>query len=347
MDNGISANSPCSARSAVAKGLIAGAMACLATAIVSVTAAASEPSSAVPGVKIVGHTVAAPAATSDPGENIPGADEGSDSGSSTDARIRQKLDDAARLRQESPVDWRAVQAAYESAAALGSRVAMSHVGWMHENGKGTPVDLQEAARWYEPVAEAGQTEYAIKLGWLYLDPALGPDRQQSTQWFQRAIDSDSSDARVALASVWVADAMGGNDAHLNEAHHLLEQALQQGHPLASHFLARIHVEQIGGYESSAASRLRYTQLAAQDGHAPMQVWLAQRYLDGDGVTQDRLAAATWAALAAAQGDRDGIALHETVQADLSDEERREVLQRTLTWAMERGEAPQVRAGSPR
>ncbi len=325
--------------------LIVGALVLLAAAMVPAAAKAS-PSSETSGINVDAPPVARSATTHGPVPGASGTDPAGDPDSLANRRIRQHLDEAARLRQLSPVDWRAVRAAYESAAALGSRVAMSHVGWMHEQGKGTPVDLSEAARWYEPVAEAGQTEYAIKLGWLYLDPALGPDRQQSTQWFQRAIDSDSSDARVALASVWVADAMGGNDAHLNEAHHLLEQALQQGHPLASHFLARIHVEQIGGYESSAASRLRYTQLAAQDGHAPMQVWLAQRYLDGHGVTQDRLAAATWAALAAAQGDRDGVALHETLQADLSEEDRREVLQRTLAWAMERGQSPRVRAGSP-
>jgi len=262
-------------------------------------------------------------------------------------QIRDQLERAAALRRQSPVDWPAVLAAYRAAAELGSPKAMSHVGWMHENGKGTAVNLKEAAQWYQRVAESGREEYAIKLGWLYLDPALGPNRGQAEAWFEQAIEQhDSADARVALASVWVADAQSGNSSRLIEAHQLLEQALDQNHPLGSYCLARIHVEGIGNYPATEKSRLEYTQLAAQAGHAPMQLWLAQRYLNGNGVSPDRIAAATWAALAAAQGEAEGVGLHQALHEELDAEERKEVLQATLAWALAHEQAPRVRAAAP-
>lgn len=244
------------------------------------------------------------------------------------------MERATRMRATPPVDWLAVRQAYEQAAALGSLPAMSHVGWIYEQGLTGAPDLATAAKWYEPVAESGQDEFAIKLGWLYLQADLGPDRARSEHWFQTAIQRDSAAARVALASVLVADAQGGlHVERIHEAHALLETAMAQGHPLASRFLARIHVEQIGDYPSTEASRLYYTRVAAEDGQAMMQAWLAQRYLDGDGVPRDPMEAAFWAALAAAGGDPLGLQLHQRLQAQLVDEQQLAVLERTLAWAL--------------
>lgn len=251
------------------------------------------------------------------------------------ADVAAWLQQAETLRQSAEVDWLAVRQAYEQAAALGSLPAMSYVGWIHEQGLGTPVNLVEAARWYAPVAEGGQNEFAIKLGWMYLQPALGPDRLRAEQWFQTAIARDSAAARVALASVLVADALGGlQPQRVPEAVALLEAAMAQGHPVASRFLARVHVEQVGGFASTAESRLFYTRQAAADGHAPMQAWLAQRYLDADGVPADLPEAAFWAALAAAQQDPHGQQLHRHLQARLTDEQRRAVMQRSLAWSLQ-------------
>lgn len=249
----------------------------------------------------------------------------------------QWMEHATVLRETQPVNWVAVRDAYEKAADLGSLPVMSHVGWIYEQGLLGEPELAEAVRWYAPVAEAGRDDFAIKLGWLYLQPELGPDRLASERWFQLAIERDSASARVALASVLVADAQGGLQIErIYEAHELLETALQQGHPLAARFLARIHVEQIGDYPSTEDSRLYYTRLAAESGQALMQGWLAQRYVAGDGVPQDRQEAAFWAALAAAGADPAGMQLHRSLQAQLSEEERRTVLERTMSWALQAG-----------
>lgn len=238
-----------------------------------------------------------------------------------------------------PRDWQEIRHAYEVAAALGSLQAMSYVGWIHEHGHGTPRDLALAARWYGPVADSGADAFSIKLGWLYLRPELGADRVASEHWFGQAIARGSDSARVALASVWVADAHGGDTRRLDEAHALLLTALEHGHPLASRFLARIHVEGIGGYPSTPELRLHYTRLAANDGQALMQGWLARRYLQGDGVPPDRLEAAFWAALSAAGEDPLGRELHADLQRELNDAQRRTVMERTVAWALRQQSAP--------
>lgn len=244
---------------------------------------------------------------------------------------------ALALIELQPPHWEEALAEFRRAAEAGSARAMSYVGWMHEQGHGVARDKAEAARWYARAAEAGAHDFAIKLGWMHLaGDGVEASRARSEQWFQRAIDAGHDPARIALASVIIADALGGESTErVGEARALLERALAGGQRLAAFFLARLYVEGIGGHATDDALGAHYARISAEDGQPQMQGWLAMMHLEGAGVPQDRDEAAFWAALAAAGEDPLGRRLHAMLGEQMNDEQRRALMERTLRWSLER------------
>jgi uncharacterized protein len=235
-----------------------------------------------------------------------------------------------------PPDWDAARAAFAEAAEQGSPTAMSYLGWMYEEGHGVVRDGDQAAEWYGRAARAGAHDFAVKLGWMYLGgDGVDRDRDQAEFWFRHALDAGHVPARIAWASVLIADAQGGRDPErVFEARELLEQALEEGLTLAAYFLARIYIEGIGAQTVDDDLAAYYTRLGADDGHAQMQGWLALMYANGQGVERDLVAAAKWANLAAANGDPLGGRLRLMFDEQLDPEQIQEARQRAVDWALE-------------
>jgi uncharacterized protein len=234
-----------------------------------------------------------------------------------------------------PPDWDTARNAFLEAAEAGSPTAMSHLGWMYEEGHGVAVNGPVAAEWYARAAAAGAPEYALKLGWMYLiGDLVEQSRTLAEFWFVVAIEAGHSPARIALASVLIADAQGSiNPQRVGEARELLEQALADGHPTAAFFLARLYIEGLGGHPMDEAMAAHYTRLGAEQGNAQMQGWLAFMYVQGRGVERDYVAAATWAYLAAAGGDDFGDELRQLLEAQLGPEDIDRARQAAVDWAV--------------
>ena len=236
-----------------------------------------------------------------------------------------------------PPDWDSARAAFEEAAEAGSSTAMGYLGWMYEEGHGVEPDAGEAVRWYGKAARSGAHDFALKVGWMHLSGNGVPrDREQAEHWFRRAIDAGHAPAKTAWASVLIADALGGrNTEQVPEARSLLEEALEEGHVLASYFLARLYIEGIGGHPVDDGMAAHYTRIGAESGHPQMQGWLALMYFEGRGVDADPVMAAKWANLAASEGDSLGnglrLALEEQLEPGQIDEARR----RAVEWALAR------------
>jgi uncharacterized protein len=236
-----------------------------------------------------------------------------------------------------PPDWESARAAFEEAAEAGSPTAMSYLGWMYEEGHGVAPDGELAAHWYGRAALAGAHDFAIKLGWMYLaGDGVTRDREQAEHWFRQAIDAGHAPARTALASVLIADALGGRETErVFEARSLLEEALEEGHLLAAYFLARLYIEGIGGHPVEDGLALHYTRIGAESGHAQMQGWLAFMYYEGRGLEADPVVAAKWANLAAAEGDSLGNQLRLVLEEQLEPDQIEEARRRAVEWALAR------------
>lgn len=251
------------------------------------------------------------------------------------ARMRAHAE--AHLAQQPP-DFEQALHWFESAAEAGSSRAMAWLGWMHEHGHGVEQDGTVAVEWYARAVEAGAVDYTLHLGWMHLRGELVTrDRALAEQWFRRGIAADHPPARVALASVLIADAQGGHHPERTvEAEALLREALDADSVIASYFLARLYGEGIGAVQRDAERAFHYTRIGAEDGNPQLQGWLGLRYARGDGIDADAILANKWASLAAANGDELGGQLRLELESAMPPEDVNESRRRAAQWARRYG-----------
>ncbi|SFM57832.1 hypothetical protein SAMN05421721_11141 [Ectothiorhodospira mobilis] len=238
----------------------------------------------------------------------------------------------ARLEAEAhahlkttPPDYDQARRWFAAAAKQGSPRAMAYLGWFHEHGHGVPQDPGQAVAWYARAVDAGALHYTLHLGWMHLDGRLlKTDQAAAEAWFRRGIRAGYTPAQVALASVWIADAMGGKAPQRTlEAERLLLDAHDKGAPKADYFLAKLYIQGIGAVDADADKAFYYTRLGARRGEPTMQAWLAQQYLDGRGVEADPVQAVKWAHRSASAGDPMGQALWQDLERRLDPQVIRE------------------------
>lgn len=117
------------------------------------------------------------------------------------------------------------------AAEEGDAGAQNDLGLMHSEGKGVPMDPQEALKWLRRAAEQGlaeaQSNLAIMLGTGAGVPA---DIQESLKWLRRAAEQGVAVAQFNLAALYhLGDGVEQDD---QEAEKWLRLAAAQGHERA-------------------------------------------------------------------------------------------------------------------
>jgi localization factor PodJL len=169
-----------------------------------------------------------------------------------------------------------------SAAAAGDGAAAYEVAVRYAEGRGVPVNLEEAARWYERAASKGVTPAQFRYASL-LEKGQG-------------VKKDLAQAR----RLYIAAAAKGNGK-------------------AMHNLAVLYAEGIDG-KPDYTTAVQWFRKAAQRGIADSQYNLGVLCARGLGTDKSYAEAYKWFALAAAQGDkesakkRDDLAVHMDVAA---------------------------------
>lgn len=247
--------------------------------------------------------------------------------------VDDMLSIARRHMETEPPDVGQTRHWLEEAARAGSGDAMGMLGVMHAEGLGVEEDAEKAIHWFTRAVEAGAREYTLQLGWLHLQGrGVARDRERAEHWFRRGIEADLHPARVALASVLIADIHDGKSPQrAEEAHALLLEALDGGVVMASYLLARLHIEGAGPFKPDPAKAVHYTRMGADQGHAQMQGWLGAFYARGQGVEQDVVEAMKWSTLAAAEGDPVGNQLRLQLQSELDENQLKEARERAVEW----------------
>lgn len=153
-----------------------------------------------------------------------------------------------------------------SAAKSGDPVALFEVGARYTDGRGVPVDLKQAASWYQLSAEKGFAPAEYRLASMY-------------------------------------EKGNGLDRDLGKAKDYYEQAANQGNASAMHNLAVLFASGATGpvdYPTAATWFIKAANLGVSDS----QFNLAILYARGNGVKQDLEESYKWFAIAAKDGDKD-------------------------------------------
>lgn len=153
-----------------------------------------------------------------------------------------------------------------TAAMKGDATAAYEIGVRFAEGKGTPANYDEAAKWYDRAAQAGVVPATFRLGTLY-EKGLG-------------VKKDADIARRYYA-----------------------QAAERGSAKAMHNLAVLDADG-GGRGANYKSAAQWFRKAADRGVADSQFNLGILYARGIGVEQNLAESYKWFTLAAGQGDAD-------------------------------------------
>jgi localization factor PodJL len=153
-----------------------------------------------------------------------------------------------------------------NAALKGDATAAYEIGVRFAEGKGVPVNLDEAAKWYDRAANAGVIPATFRLGTFY-EKGLSVKKD------------------------------------IDIARRYYMQAAERGNAKAMHNLAVLDADG-GGKGANYKSAAQWFRKAADRGVADSQYNLGILYARGIGVDQNLAESFKWFSLAAAQGDAD-------------------------------------------
>ena len=182
-------------------------------------------------------------------------------------------------------DFSTASALWTSLANRGDSIAQFSLGFMLEEGNGTPVDNQGAARWYRLSADQGYSSAQYNLGRLYQEGlGLPRDTLLAAQWYVLAARQGDALAQFSLGFLYV------NDPTVT----------------CASVIPRDCVAMFGEDPDPALGAIWY-RLAAEQGVSEAQNNLGTLYGAGVGLPQDDAESYAWFSVAAGQGNDAAIA----------------------------------------
>jgi TPR repeat protein len=106
-------------------------------------------------------------------------------------------------REQFERNYEAAMIWYRKAAAKGSSLAQTAIGYMYERGLGVPADFADAVRWYRMAASYGDVTAQSNLGLMLLQgKGIQQDYAEAARWFQRSAVQGWRDGQANLSSMY-------------------------------------------------------------------------------------------------------------------------------------------------
>lgn len=177
---------------------------------------------------------------------------------------------------------------YQHYSALGYAKPALKLGYLYDNGIYFSKNAQQAETYYRKAANADDKYAQFLLGNLYQFAKLGhSDIAKANFWYKKAAKQELIPAYIALGVT--------NEVYANnypQAKAWFDKAAFDGSKVAAYNLALIH-DYGKGHDINESEGLRQYQVAAGHGITPAKFTLANKYLTGDGVSQDTTKAFHW------------------------------------------------------
>jgi len=189
-------------------------------------------------------------------------------------------------------------AALRDAAASGKPEAFYEIASRYAEGRGVPVNMGEAAKWYEYAAEMGLAPAQYRIGNLY-EKGMGVERDltKAKTWYQLAAD--------------------------------------QGNANAMHNLGVLFAMGVDGTADNA-SAARWFQEAADLGVTDSQFNLGILAAKGVGIPLDLVEAYKWFDIVARTGDSDAAAKRDEIAKTMSDADLSQAQGKAKLWTSREG-----------
>lgn len=196
-------------------------------------------------------------------------------------------------------DYRQAKAYYDTAASLGSTLAMMSLGDLYVSGYGVPRDTVEAVRCYERAVAAGSTTAMKRLASSHMSGQVAPhDPKRAAELFQMAADLGDVEALCRLAYCYEK----GEGVILNsrKAFNLYTEAAERGSAYGMYLVGMCYVD--GVYvQEDLEQAFQWFLRAAEAGHLQSCFNVGLMYHTGEGVKKNKKESRRWLTLAAENG----------------------------------------------
>jgi localization factor PodJL len=157
----------------------------------------------------------------------------------------------------------AIPPGLRTAAAEGNPAAEFEMGMRHAEGRGVPLNLEEAARWFERAADRGIVPAQYRLGSLYeKGQGVKKDLEKARRLYTAAAEKGNAKAMHNLA---VLHADGSDDKpDFKAASYWFRKAAERGVADSQYNLGILHARGLGA-EQNLAESYKWFALAAQQG----------------------------------------------------------------------------------
>jgi uncharacterized protein len=196
-------------------------------------------------------------------------------------------------------DYAAALKEFLPLAEQGDAEAQINLGFMYRDGDGVPQDDKEAVRWFRLAAEQGLANGQFNLGFMYgTGHGVPRDDKEAVRWYRLAAEQGLAPAQSNLGREYQLGRGVPQDD--KEAVRWYRLAAEQGLADAQSVLGLAYVAGHGVPQDDKEA-VRWYRLAAEQGLALAQYNLGVEYATGQGVPQDDKEAVRWFRLAAEQG----------------------------------------------
>ena len=150
--------------------------------------------------------------------------------------IMQSIDSLTNLelgvRSYEIEDYKDAWAKLTPLAEEGNTEAQLYLGFMYDDGLGVVRDDAEAVKWYRSAAKAGHAEARYNLGWMYdYGEGVEQDYREAIKWYRRAAEAKHARAQNNLG--WMYDKARGVKQDYRRAYMWYVLAQEQGDERAS------------------------------------------------------------------------------------------------------------------
>jgi uncharacterized protein len=186
------------------------------------------------------------------------------------------------------------------AAEQGNIDGMALAGYLFATGKGGPVDVETALRFYGAAFAAGHVEAGLGLGTLLISGQAGkPDHASALRCFQMAAGSGNATARYFLGLMSLRGMGGERDER--KAITMFAAAARKGHRPSIQQLAKWHLED-GRTASQRKAGISWLKKLASFGDMNACIELSRRYRLGQDVPVSPIEMVYWLEKSAWLGD---------------------------------------------
>lgn len=176
---------------------------------------------------------------------------------------------------------------YDQLAKSGHKEAQALLGYIHQFGEGTDVNLNQAANWYLKAANDGSTEAQYNLGMLYLlGNGVERDSNNALKWLTEAAHKGHPMAALNVGVVY---------KKLNDQTKAVEwfrKAAENGNDNAAYYLGIVFDESIRK-DIATKESLKWFREAAKSGNARAQYSLAFRLMENPNPRENMVEAFQW------------------------------------------------------